>query len=56
MIPGKVSFPPIVKIARTDTPHAQRPARMLNPNTPKLMFRLALSLGIRTLYYVAAPS
>ncbi len=54
--PCKVSFPPIVKIARTDTPQAQKPEKMPNPNTPKLMFRLALSLSIGPLYYVGAPS
>jgi hypothetical protein len=56
MMPGEVSFPPRVKIACADAPHAKRPAKMPNPNTPKLMFRLALSLNIRPLYYVAAPS
>ncbi len=56
MTPGKVSFRPIVKTACTDTPHAKKPPKMPSPNTPKLMFRLALSLSIRPLYYVAAPS
>jgi len=55
MTPGKVSFPPIVKIACSDTPQPQRPAKMPNPNAEKLMFRLVLSLSIRPLYYVAAP-